>query len=79
MKTLLEADLLASLWYHPVVLYGVVLYVCFMVTNGLAFLGVKHVRPMKYRDGYLWGALILVVLNFIVKNVLLLGFGISMK
>lgn len=78
-KALLEGRLLTSFFYHPVVLYGAVLYLCFMLTNGLPLIGVKGVRPMKFRNGYLWAGLVLIAVNFVVKNVLLFGFGISMK
>ena len=78
-KALLEGRLLTSFFYHPVVLYGAVLYLCFMLTNGLSLIGVKGVRPLKFRNGYLWAGLVLIAVNFVVKNVLLFVFGISMK
>lgn len=78
-KALLEGRVLASFLYHPLVLYAVVLYLWFMVSHTLSLIGVKHIRPMKYRNIYLWIALLIVVLNFVVKNILLLGFGIEMK
>ena len=78
-KALLEGRVLASFLYHPLVLYAVVLYLLFMVSHTLSLIGVKHIRPMKYRNIYLWIALLIVVLNFVVKNILLLGFGIEMK
>ena len=78
-KALLEGRFLTSFLYHPVVIYGAVLYICFMVTHVLSRIKVKGVRPMRYHNGYLWAGLVIVVVNFVVKNVLLLVFGISMK
>lgn len=78
-RALLQGKLLTSFLYHPVVLYSVVVYTVFMLTNTLSVLGVLQVKPMRYRNTYLWIALILIVVNFIVKNVLLLVFDIPMQ
>lgn len=78
-KALLEGRLLASFLYHPIVLYGAVVYTCFMATHVLARFKVRGVRPMRYRNGYLWAGLVIIAVNFVVKNVLLRVFGIQMR
>ena len=50
----------------------------FMLTQGLNRLGFKRVRPWQFHNWYLWGGLTLLIVNFILKNVLRLGFGIIM-
>ncbi len=67
-----------SLWYHPLIVYGVALYLSFMVSCTLERLHLFGVKGMKFRAGYLYGALALVVINFILKNVLKFCFGIMM-
>ncbi|MBE5883242.1 MAG: DUF2752 domain-containing protein [Lachnospiraceae bacterium] len=74
---LLHGRLLQSLWYHPLVMYGVVLYVCFMISHTLSRLHILK-RGMRFREGYLYGALVVLALNFILKNILKFGFGIIM-
>ncbi len=49
-----------------------------MLTQGLERLGIRHVRGWRYQTWYLYAAIGLIVLNFIVKNVLRLFWGIMM-
>lgn len=74
---LLHGRFLKSVWYHPLVMYGVVLYVCFMISHTLRKLHITK-NGMKFKEGYLYGALVVLGLNFVLKNVLKLGFGILM-
>lgn len=75
---LLRGKLLMSLWYHPFVLYTVVIGGGFMLTQGLARLGIKHVKGWKFHKWYLYGAVILIVCNFLIKNMLRLMWGVTM-
>jgi hypothetical protein len=77
VMTLLKGDFLLSLWYHPLVIYAAVIYVIYMVSHTFACF-IPSIRGLKYRNGYLYGALLIVAVNFIVKNVLLHVFGILM-
>lgn len=74
---LLHGRLLKSVWYHPLVMYGVVLYVWFMLSHTLHKLHIIK-SGMKFKEGYLYGALVVLGLNFVLKNILKFGFGILM-
>ena len=74
---LLQGDLLKSIWYHPIVPYGVALYAAFMGSHTLKRFTHGRIKGMKYRDGYLYGAVILVIGNVLVKNLLRLVWGID--
>ena len=76
VEALLRGHLLKSLWYHPLVLYTVVLFGSFMLTQTLERIGVPHVRGMKFRSWHLYGALAVLVINVIVKNFLMYQFQI---
>lgn len=79
VKALLDGHLLESLWYHPLVMYGVVLYFSLMISWTFAKLhlfGIK--RGLKFRAGYFYGMLVVIAVNFILKNVLKFCFGIVM-
>lgn len=76
---MLHGHFLKALWYHPLIPYMAVIYLGFMLTQGLNRLGFKRIRPWKFHYWYLWGGLILLIANFILKNVLRLGFGILMN
>ncbi len=76
--SLFEGYFLRSLWYHPLVLYGTVVFGGYMVSHTLNLLTGGKIPGMKFRPAYLWIALVLVFGNLIVKNVLLLKFGITL-
>lgn len=78
LEALFHGKILLSLWYHPFVLYTAVVYLGFMVTQGLKRLGVKKVHGWKFHYWYLWAGAGIIGVNFVVKNILRLCFGIMM-
>lgn len=78
LSALLHGKILLSVWYHPLVPYTAVIYLGFMITQGLHRIGVKRVQGWKFHIRYLWIALGIIIVNFIVKNILRLCFGILM-
>ncbi len=69
LRLLLHGDILQSLYYHPLVLYGAVLYGWFMVSNSVEYLSRgKYKIGMRYRKWYVTTGLILLILNFLIKN-----------
>lgn len=75
---LLEGHLLQSLWYHPLVLYTVVIYGGFMLTQTLERIPFCRCKGWRFREWHLYGALVIIVINCILKNILLLGFHITL-
>lgn len=70
---LLRGKPVVSLVYHPFVLYTVCIGGWFMISQTVERLSKgRFAIGMKYRDWYLWAALVLVCVNFLVKNILLL-------
>lgn len=79
VNALLHGHILQSLWYHPLVLYCMVLYLGYMISWTFARLRLFGIeKGMKFRAGYLYGMLAVVAVNFILKNVLKFGFDIVM-
>ena len=78
LTALVHGRLLQSLWYHPLIPYTAVIGGGFMVTQGLDRLGITDGKGWKYHNWYVYGALILVAGNFLVKNALRLVWGIVM-
>ena len=78
VKALLDGAILQSVWYQPLVLYSVILIGGFMLTHTLERIGVKRIKGWKFHSWYLYGALVILVMNFFIKNILLLCFHISM-
>lgn len=74
MIALQQGKLIHSFLYHPFVIYTVLIGGWFMISQTIQRLTKGRCAiGMKYRDGYLWVALALVIINFVVKNLLLLG------
>ena len=76
LKALLQGHLWESFLYHPLVVYGVGWYVCFMGSHTLARIGKWH-HGMKWNNGYLVAALALLAGNFIIKNLIHLITGVD--
>ena len=75
---LLQGDILKSFCYPPIVLYGLVIYVWFMLSHTIEKLSKGKCRiGMHYRDAYLWVALALVVINIAVKDIALTAFDLD--
>ncbi|MCM1024936.1 MAG: DUF2752 domain-containing protein [Roseburia sp.] len=78
LRALLQGRFLLSVWYHPLVPYMAVMYLGFMGSHAFRRLGWERIRGWKFHNWYLWAGVALISVNFIVKNVLRLGFGILM-
>lgn len=78
LRAFLQGRILLSLWYHPLILYTVIVGGGFLVTQGLHRIGLKGIAGWRFHNWYLYGALILVAGNFIIKNILYRMLGISM-
>lgn len=76
---LLKGHLLQSLWYHPIVPYAAVLFISFMVSQTFARL-TKFCfgKGMRFHNWYLYGAVVIIISNFILKNLLRLVWNITM-
>ena len=73
----LQGRFLMSFLYHPVVLYSALIYIPFMVTQTMEYVTKGKIHGMLIRMGYLYGALAIIGVNWVVKNVLLIGWGID--
>lgn len=72
---LVQGKWLLSFFYHPIVPYTAVIYIWYMASHSIQrFSGGKVKIAMGYRDAYLWIALVLVAVNFLIKNAALLLF-----
>lgn len=78
VDALLHGHILQSLWYHPLVLYTLVVFGIFMISHTLERLHIGKIRGLKYRDWHLYVALVIMVLNWIGKNILLHAFHITL-
>lgn len=76
---LLKGNIRDSLMFHPVVLYGAVLYSWFMISHTIEYLSKGRIPiGMKYTDKYLYGAAGIILIQWIIKNILKAVWGISL-
>ena len=77
--SLLHGHFLLSLWYHPLVLYSALLFGAFMITQALARLTrFRYFRGLSFHNWYLYVAIGIVGFNWVIKNILLLVWGIRL-
>lgn len=76
---LLSGHPLISLYLHPFVVYVAIVGGWFMVSQTMERLSGGKLRiGMHYRNIYLWIALIIIIVNFLVKNAILYFTGIAL-
>ena len=76
---LLRGHFLASMYYHPVVFYGAAIIIWYLFSHTIEYLSKgKYAIGMRYRDIYLYAALVLILINWIVKNLFFILGGIRL-
>lgn len=78
IRALCSGRVLKSLWYHPLVPYAAGVYFCFMLSHTWERLRLPYIKGMKYRDCYAYIAIGILVVNFVLKNILVIFFKINM-
>lgn len=78
LDALVHGRILLAVWYHPLIPYAAVIMGGFMLTQGLHRLGLKRIRGWRFHNWYLYGAIVIVAVNFLIKNLLRLVWGIMM-
>ena len=73
-----KGSILLSFLYHPIVVYAVVIYLWFMISHTIEYLFRHRVQiGMRYRNLYIYLALVLVIINIAVKDIALTAFHID--
>lgn len=69
VEAFLKGRWLLSFFYHPIVVYGGIIYIWYMISHTLQLISRGRIKiGMHYHDAYLWIALALVAANFFIKN-----------
>lgn len=70
---MLEGKFLLSLSYHPVVLYVVVVYGWFLISQTIERISNHRIAiGLNYRNIYIYLTLLLIGFNWIVKNIIII-------
>lgn len=77
-KELLKGHFWTSFCYHPVVLYGGILYAWFMISHTVEYLSRGKLNiGMKYTDRYLSIAVGIILVQWVLKNIVKIIWGIG--
>lgn len=76
MNYLLHGHFLQSFVYHPVVPYTGVLVFCYMLSHSLSILTKGKLKAMLFRPIYFYIMIGIILVNWIVKDALILVKGI---
>lgn len=77
VRALLSGHVFLAFRYHPLIPYSAVITGGFMITQGLSRLGIKGIKGWKFHNWYLYGAVLIIIGNFLIKNLLLLVWNIT--
>lgn len=78
IEALLQKEILLSFCYHPVVLYGTVVYLWYMISHTITYLSGERIGiGLRYRNAYLYLALAIVIINTAVKDIALTAFHLD--
>ena len=78
VKALFAGDVLTSIYYHPIVIYAVVVIVMVIGSRIMAYISKGKIKTVKCKPMFLYVALGIIVLNCIIKNLLKFVWGIEM-
>ena len=72
LRAFMQGKIILSLYYNPILTYGIVVYACFMISQTLEIATKGKLKGMRYKDVYAYFALIVLGVHFVVKNALIL-------
>lgn len=78
VKALLGGSLARSFRYNPTVPLAALTFILFMVTQTLERCTGGRVKGIKYRNLYMWLLLAIMLVNCVVRNFLLIRYGITL-
>lgn len=77
VRYFLRGDLIKSFIYHPMVPYLGVGGGIFMIWQTIFYLSKGRVNAMKFRNIYIYGLGIVILVQFMIKNLLMILWGIK--
>ena len=66
-----------SFRYHPFVPYCGILYIIFMTKGTLALFSKEKFPYMKFRNGYIYFGIVILLVQFVIKDIMLLVYGVD--
>lgn len=73
---LIKGEIFSSIYYNPVVIYAIGYIFIYMLMGTICKI-LKKETVFKYNDFYMYIGIAILLINWIIRNILLLGFGIK--
>lgn len=70
--SIFEGNLAKSLYYNAFAAYTAILYILFMSSWGLSYMTKGKIKGLKFRPWMIYAGIVLLVFQWILKNVLLI-------
>jgi hypothetical protein len=74
---LLRGHWIQSLYYHPVVVYTVVMMLAYMISHTLNILTHEKIKAMMFRPWYFYVMIGIILIQWIVKNAIYIATGVQ--
>ncbi len=71
VRAMLHGHFVLSVLYNPAVMYGTVIWLLYEGSHILELLHVPHIRGMKFRYGYIYAGIVILLANWIIKNIIM--------
>lgn len=68
---LLKGHFISSFLLHPLPIYSVCIYFYFFLKNLMYIFTMGKIKSTYFKNGYIYIALGLIIINFVIKNILL--------
>ncbi len=78
VMALLEGRIWDSIYYHPIVVYTAIIYLVFMIPQTIHYISRGKIKGIRFRYWFLYGALVVIIINFLVKNIFKFIYGINL-
>lgn len=75
---LMRGHVLKSIYFNPVVPYTAVMWSAYLISHTVSLLFRGKIKPMAFSPIYLYIYIVILLLNFAVKNGVVLLFGIHL-
>ena len=77
-RLLFHGKIIASIICHPLVVYGMAVFSVFMISHTLSIFTKGRIQGMTYRHIYIKIAVVLLILNMVIKNLLIWIFDLNL-
>ena len=71
VRALLRGHFISSFLFNPIVLYCMIMWILYEGSHFLEILRVPRIKGMKFRYGYIYAGIVILLANWVIKNILM--------